>query len=113
MKQDWSGYVPNYIPPGFKVDKTERRDMLEVIYFTNEQGQTIRFTQYLNNKTDLRIDTENAIVQNISISNNNALLAEKQGLVSIVWNKDSLFSLIGEADKAELIKMAESIKKNK
>jgi len=48
-------------------------------------------------------------VQNISIHNNDALLAEKQGLVSIVWKEEFLFSLIGEVDKAEMIKMAESI----
>ena len=108
---NWSGYVPNFIPPGFKVVKTEERDMLEAIYYTNEQGQTIRFTQYRSSDTDLRVDTEGATVQNISIHNNDALLAEKQGLVSIVWKEDFLFFLTGEVDKAEMIKMAESISK--
>lgn len=108
--QDWSGYVPNYIPQGFKVVKTEKRDKIEAIYYINEQGQSIEFTQYLSSNTDLRIDTENATVQNILIHNSDTLIIEKQGLVSIVWKEDSLFSLIGEADKSELIKMAESIK---
>jgi hypothetical protein len=110
--QYWNGYVPKHIPSGFKIDKTEERDMFKAIYYINEQGQTIRFTQYLSSNSDLRIDTEGAAVQNISIGNSNALLAEKQGLVSIIWKEDYLFSLIGEVDKAELIKMAESIKKN-
>ena len=108
---NWSGYVPNYIPHGFKVVKTEERDMLNAIYYSNEQGQTIRFTQYRSSDTDLRVDTEDATVQNISIHNSDALLAEKQGLVSIVWKEEFLFSLIGEVDKAEMIKMAESINK--
>ncbi|OLN26494.1 Outer membrane lipoprotein-sorting protein [Desulfosporosinus metallidurans] len=43
------------------------------------------------------------------IHNCDALLAEKQGLVSIVWKEEFLFPLIGEADKAEMIKMADSI----
>jgi len=108
---NWSGYVSNYIPHGFKVVKTEERDMLNAIYYSNEQGQTIRFTQYRSSDTDLRVDTEGATVQHISIHNNDALLAEKQGLVSIVWKEEFLFSLIGEVDKAEMIKMAESISK--
>lgn len=106
---NWSGYVPDYIPPGFKVIKTEERDMLNSIYYSNEQGQTIRFTQYLSSDTDLRVDTEGATVQNISIHNSDALLSEKQGLVSIVWKEEFLFSLIGEVDKTEMIKTAESI----
>lgn len=106
---DWSGYLPSYIPYGFKVVKTEESDMSNVIYYSNEQGQSIRFTQHRSNDTDLRIDTEDAIVKNISLNNIDALLAEKQGLVTIVWKKEFLFALIGEADKAEMIKMAESI----
>jgi len=110
---DWSGYVPNYIPLGFKVTKTEKRNLFQAIYYSNEKGQTIRFTQYLSSNTDFRLDTEGATVRNISIHNCDALLADKQGFISIAWKEDFLFSLIGEADKAELIKMAESIKKNK
>lgn len=111
IPQDWSGYSPNYIPHGFKVDRTEKRETREIIYFANEQGQIIEFIRYLGRSTDLRIDTEGAAVQNILIHNSEALLAEKQGLVTIVWTDEYLFSLIGEADKEEMIKMAESITK--
>ena len=107
---DWQGYAPSYVPQGFKVDKTEKRDHLEAIHYANDQGQTIRFTRYSNSNTDVRIDTEGAAVQNIMIHDKEAILAEKQGLVSIVWEDDALFSLIGETERAELIKMAESIK---
>jgi len=105
----WTRYAPNYIPHGFKVDRTEKRETRELIYFINEQGQIIEFIRYLDSNTDLRIDTEGAAVQNIWIHNSKALLAEKQGFVTIIWTDEYLFSLIGEADKAEIIKMAESI----
>ncbi len=111
IPQDWNGYAPDYIPDGFKIDRTEKREMMEALYFTNEQGRIIEFIRYLAGNSDLRIDTEGAAVQNISIHNSKALLAEEQGLVTIVWKEEYLFSLIGEADKAELIKMAESITK--
>lgn len=51
--------------------------MSNVIYYSNGQGQSIRFTQYQSSDTDLRVDTEGAIVKNISINNIDALLAEK------------------------------------
>lgn len=111
IPENWNGYVPGYIPPGFKIDKTEQRDMFEAIYYNNEQDQIIRFTRYFSENTDLRIDTEGATVHNISINNTDALLSDKQGLISIVWKEDYLFSLVGEADKSELVKMANSIEK--
>lgn len=106
-------YEPGYIPPGFQVEQTEQRDLLKEIRFRNEQGRTIRFTQYFSSNTDLRIDTENAKVEQITIHDSEAVLVEKQGLVSIVWREDYLLYLIGEADQAEIIKMAEGIRKSK
>ncbi|ADY56432.1 hypothetical protein Sgly_2143 [Syntrophobotulus glycolicus DSM 8271] len=111
IPQNWNGYAPTYVPHGFKVDRTEKREMKESIYFTNEQGQIIEFIRYLAGDTDLRIDTEGASVQDTSIHNKDALLAEKAGFITIAWKEEYLFSLIGEADKAEMIKMAESIVK--
>lgn len=109
---DWDGYYPNYVPEGFTVAGTEERNVLSNIYFENNQGKTIRFSQYSSTNTDLRIDTENADVQQILIHDIEALLVEKQGLVSIVWENEYLFYITGEADKNELIKMAESVEKN-
>lgn len=110
---DWSWYFPMYTPKGFNVTKTEERSASKLIYYINDRGQTIRFTQFLSNDTDLRIDTEDATVQDIMIHNSKALLVEKQGLVSVVWQDEYLFYLIGETDQAEIIKMANSLTKNK
>jgi RNA polymerase sigma factor (sigma-70 family) len=109
--QDRPVYDPGYIPAGFTAEKTEQRSLLKESRYSNPQGQTIRFTQYFNGNTDLRIDTENAAVQHMSIHKSDALVAEKQGIVSIVWQEDYLLSLIGEASKAEMVKMAESVHK--
>ncbi len=109
---DWNGYYPNYVPEGFTIAGAEKRNVLSTIYFEDNQGKTIRFSQYSSTNTDLRIDTENADVQQILIHDIEALLVEKQGLVSIIWENEYLFYLTGEADKKELIKMAESVEKN-
>ncbi|KUO65812.1 MAG: hypothetical protein APF84_00720 [Gracilibacter sp. BRH_c7a] len=112
LPPDWNGYYPNYVPEGFTVIGAEDRTVLSNIYFEDSQGRTIRFSQYSSTNTDLRIDTENADVQQILIHDIEALLVEKQGLVGIVWENEYLFYITGEADKAELIKMAESVEKN-
>jgi len=52
------------------------------------------------------------MVEHTEIHGEEAVLVEKLGLVSIVWKEDCLLYLTGEADKAEIVKMAESISKN-
>lgn len=111
IPQDWDGYVPEYIPDGYKIERTEKHAMSQSIYFTNEENKAIRFTQYFKADTDLRIDTENTIVENIKINDSEAVIAQKQGFTSIVWEDDYLFYISGEAEKTELIKMVTSIKK--
>ncbi|MDA8226590.1 MAG: DUF4367 domain-containing protein [Desulfitobacterium hafniense] len=111
LPSNWNGYVPGYIPKGFITVRTEEDKVSKIIEYTNESGQMMRFTQYENIKTDLRIDTENAIVHNITIHNSQALLVEKEGLVSIVWQDQILFCITGEIEKSEIIKMAKNIRK--
>lgn len=108
---DWSGYIPGYVAEGFEVLDAEQDAVSYIIYYINNNGQTIRFNQILNLHTDLRIDTENAKLEQIMIHDNEALLVEKQGLVSIVWQDEYLFYIIGEADKAELVQMAKSLQR--
>ena len=107
---DWNGYVPNYVPEGFKVVKTEEDPVGYIIHYTNGAGKFIRFNQIIRTNTDLRIDTENANTQDITIKGNDALFVEKQGLISIVWEDEYLFYIVGEAEEDEMIKMAESYK---
>lgn len=108
---NWNGYILGYVPQGFTIIGTEEDSTSRTINYANQSGKAIRFTQYLSNDTDLRIDTEDAVVEHLNIQNNKAILAEKNGRVSIVWQNDYLFYLVAEADKYESIKMAESITK--
>ncbi len=112
LPQDWKGYFPEYVPANFKIFNIEENSIVNIISYKNTQGQTIKFKQYISENADVRIDTENAQVQNIKIHNQDALVAEKEGLVSIAWKEDFLFLLTGEADVTELIKMANSVQKN-
>lgn len=111
IPSNWNGYVPEYVPKGFKVVGTEENTVSKSIQYADDKGNTIRFTQYLNSDTDLRIDTEDATLQHISIHNSKALLAEKNGRASIIWQNEYLFYIIGHIEKSEIVKMAESLHK--
>jgi hypothetical protein len=111
IPSDWNAYVPAYTPQGFQIVGTKKDNVTKFIEYANPNGQTIRFTQYENIKTDLQIDTENATVQDVIINNNKALLVEKAGIASLIWQDQKLFYFTGEVDKSELIRMAQSLQK--
>jgi len=111
IPQNWNGYLPFYMPSGFEISKIEQNNLMDIIYYTNHQGQSIEFSQSKGDHSDMRIDTEDALVQNITINNSEALLAEKNGLISIVWRDEFAFCLIGNVDKSELIKVAKNVRK--
>jgi hypothetical protein len=108
---EWEGYVPAYIPPGFEINSYEDYKTAKSIYYSNGQGQTIRFTQYKSNDIDLWLDTEKAATENIMLNATEAFLIDKDGLISIVWAEDVTFCILGEGSKEELIKMAKSVNK--
>ncbi|EGW37200.1 DUF4367 domain-containing protein [Desulfosporosinus sp. OT] len=111
IPSNWNGYVPEYVPKGFIVVKTEENVVSMSIHYADDKGRTIRFNQYLNCDTDLRIDTENATLQHIFIHNSQALIFEKNGRVGVVWEDQSLFYIVGQAEQSEIIKMAKSLNK--
>jgi hypothetical protein len=110
---DWKGvYVPAFVPEGFKITKAESLMFTKIIHYSNDNGQLIVYQQHNGENTNIRVDTENAVSEEILINGLEGLLFEKKGTTTLVWhNNDFSFSLMSEIDKDELIKMAESIKK--
>lgn len=115
LPMEWENvYIPEYIPEGYKISKAESLVSTKIIHYSNEKNQIIVFTQYHNENTNLRIDTENAKIDKVVINGFDGLLVEKNGTFTIAWhNNDSTFSLMSNVDKSILIKMAESIKLRK
>ena len=115
IPSDWENvYIPVYVPEGYKILKAQSLVTAKIIHYSNEKKRLIVFKQYIGKNTNIRVDTEDASVSKVTISGFEGLLTEKEGSISIVWHNDDMaFSLIGNADKKELIKMAESIKVKK
>ncbi len=112
---EWENvYIPEFIPEGYQISKVESLVNTKIIHYSNEENQIIIFTQYQDENTNLRIDTENAKFDKVDINGFEGLLVEKNGMFTVAWHyNDSAFSLMSNADKGILIKMAESIKLRK
>jgi len=104
-------YVPEHVPEGFKIVNTKNLSDVKIIHYEDDNKRFIVFEQSKSEKSNIRVDTENAAVQEVKINDAKGLLVEKNGLITIVWhNNDLSFSLMSRIDKEELLKMAESIK---
>jgi len=108
---DWEGlYAPTYIPEGFRIVQAQNLPETSRIIYSNDIKQTIIFDQSSNEKTNFRIDTENAKTSKIMINGFGGLLIEKDNLVIIVWYNDEVsFTLTGKIDINELLEIAESV----
>ena len=115
IPSEWKNvYIPAYVPEGYKISKTESLVTTKIIHYSNDKSQLIVFTQYNDENTNLRIDTENAKIDKVIINGVDGLIAEKDGAINIAWhNNDSTFSLISKVDKNELLKIAGSLKMKK
>lgn len=112
---DWHGaYIPTYIPKGFKVSGIDDLGAIKIISYADSGGETIMFNEYPIEDNNLQVDTEDAKMEDISINGEKGLSIEKKGNITLVWHNDeNVFYLRAKIEKAELSKMAGSIKKQK
>lgn len=111
VMNDWDSYfVPEFIPEGYTLTNSERFGDIKILFYTNITGQEIQFSQTPLNP-EYQVDTENAHVTDVTINDEKGILVDKDGLMTMIWTSDAhTFHIIGEIDRAEIIKMAESIK---
>lgn len=107
-------YVPEYIPEGYSIDSVDEYGEIKVIIYSNADNDTIIFNQASNN-TKHQFDSENAKKEEININEQKGILLLKQKEATVFWNNEekSFYLLSDNIEFQELIKMAESIKKNK
>jgi hypothetical protein len=108
---DWDAYyAPEYIPEGHNYSNSENFGEIKIIFYSNVAGKEIQFSQTPVNP-EYQIDTEDAIVTEIIVNAEKGFLAQKEGLLTLIWtNGERTFHIIGEIEKDEIIKMAESLK---
>lgn len=107
----WASYFyPERIPDGYSLSNSQNFGEIKIIYFTNDLGDTIEFSQSPVNSS-FQVDTENAKTEEIEINSVNGLLVEKDGILTLIWVTDSnTFYIMGKLNKDNIKSMAESIK---
>lgn len=107
-----SFYYLSYLPSGYRYEKYSIFGNEIIIQYTNGD-EIIIFDQDKGN-ANYQIDTEDAIIQEIPLGDSSGQLIKKGERIMLFWsdNEDS-FLIRASITEKELIKMAESLKKNK
>ncbi len=108
---EWELYfAPEYIPEGYNYSKSENFGEIKIIFYSNKTGKEIQFSQTPVNP-EYQIDTEDAVVIEVTVNGEKGVLVEKEGLLTLIWTaSEKTFHVIGEIGRAEIMKMAESLK---
>ena len=108
--------LPSYLPQGFYEDGMYTAGSVNIVVYTNSDGQSISFRQSLAEGTVLSVDSEYAEYEIISISGYEAHLfisKAEDTTNKIVWIAgDMIYHLSSHISHYELVMMAESIDYN-
>lgn len=83
----------------------------KLIFESSDDNSLITYTEYDSINT-IAVDIEGAsLIEKININGHNGTLSIKDSVTSIAWTTDNhLFSIQGQINKAEAIKIAEGVK---
>lgn len=111
LPNDWNAFYPAVIPEGFSFKRASSSAAIKNIIFENGKGSELRFSQSPAS-AELQLDTEGAEVSAVTINGMEGIISLKDGCTILVWHDDSfIFHLDGPADRAAMIKTAESVRK--
>lgn len=108
---DWENYYsPGYIPEGYSFESSKGLGAIKVLIYTNGEDQIV-FTQSRNG-TDIQLDTEDAVVKEVSIDGKEGMIITEGDKVMLFWyNEEVSFTLVGHVAEEEMVKMALSVEK--
>ena len=107
---DWEGaYAPTYMPDGFEYMLRDDSKDYHFVGYTNK-NKYIYISQFNNGIA--KVDTEDSTnKEQIIVNGSNAIIYEKDGLVSISWRSgETLFWVEGNVNRDEIIKISENMK---
>lgn len=109
VPSDWKGtYYPAYIPDGFEIESISS-DFFHSNLVCKNGDLNLFFSEY-GEDAGTNIDTENAVVDAVMINGSPAILAEKNGLVTIAWAYQvNYFVLQAQVDRDIALQIAESV----
>ena len=112
IPSDWEDfYLPEYLPNSYAISDTKIFGDSKIVFYQNPEGSEIQFSQSPYSDS-FQVDTEEGKTEDIKIQGHQGLLVDKDGMLTLLWfDQDSTFFILGRIDKNDIIKMAESTKK--
>lgn len=102
--------APTYVPEGYEVSSVQTVERHQRIRYVNESGRRISFTQSRSSNLSIHIDTEGVDYTEIRIGDYEGIIYSNKGANMVVFTDNTyLYTLSSTIDRAELIKMAESL----
>lgn len=104
-------YAPTYIPEGYVLTDSYEMPVTHLLYYENDQEQSIYFLQARLDVADFAVDTEREDFIEIDLGGQVAHFLPNEGEYMLLWeNNQYAFLLRVNIDKDELIKIAKSTK---
>ena len=106
-------HAPTYLPDGYVVESEESTSTVyRIIYIDTVTGDTLRFSQRLDDGRDLHLDTEDIQYTKITVGNYEGLKYTNKDKNGVVYTDgEYVYSVSASISHEELIKIAESLKK--
>lgn len=104
-------YVPEYVPQGYIVEEKNIGYGRCSIVYRNDEGSKIWYKQILFlGMTNLRLDTENTEVHEITVNGEEAIWFKNKGYTNLfVYNTKGCYRIYWKDSLEDLIQMAESL----
>ena len=103
---------PSYIPNGYVVESEEAANAVCRISYVNRNGVRVTYRQRLKDNNSMIADTEGTHTSEISIGTYYGVSYINKGILFIVFaDEEYVYTISGDLEKEELIKISESILK--
>lgn len=104
-----TGIKLNYIPQNFVLKRKVINGTSIYIEFENNKENFVISAR--EQEGIAHIDTENAEVENLNINNNQYMIVEKNGRISVHWTMNNMmYMLSGNIEKEEIINIIKNLK---
>ena len=108
----WEGlYYPAYVPEGFHVDEMSEKDALgPFITWRNQKDDQFIRLMYFNKDARTMIDTENSVIEEITLPGGSGFVATRADRTSVVWHDQHTgFVVASNLPREEVLRIAYSV----
>lgn len=110
IPDELTAYYPTYIPDGYTVTAFDETDNGFIVSYGSEDLSYFQLDYYADTE-NYTFDSEDSSVEKTTIQGHPAVISERDGRITVTWPvNEKMFSIVGNIESAEAIKILESIK---